>query len=282
MKIFNKGTVFRLALIYLAFAILVAVIQRQLIYFPMRDAGMNARAAEVGWQPWRNPSGELIGWKTDSSDQAASGPVVLMMHGNAGSATWRWPWSALLRGAGFADVRVLEYPGYGDRPGQPAEDTLIAAAVEAVRLWSAERDGAPVYLLGESLGTGVASGVYERAPQLVAGLLLLVPFDSIRAVGQARVPFLPVGWIMRDHFDSARRLAGVDVPTVIVAAADDEVVPVRHARALRDAIRDKSRCLYIELEGTLHNDLPDVPESWLPRAVEFLTGKSGQTLSSAR
>jgi hypothetical protein len=60
--------------------------QRKLIYFPTRltMAAAEREAASAGFIPWRNKSGQLIGWEL----AAVSAPVgsVLIAHGNAGWA----------------------------------------------------------------------------------------------------------------------------------------------------------------------------------------------------
>ena len=66
------------------------------------------------------------------------------MHGNAGQALDRHHCSELFRGlheSGPWEVYVLEYPGYGPRPGQPSEQTLRDAALQAMDLLQTERPG---------------------------------------------------------------------------------------------------------------------------------------------
>jgi hypothetical protein len=69
-------------------------------------------------------------------------------------------------------VFVVEYPGYADRSGKPTERTLEASADEAFRSLTTN---SPIYLVGESLGTGVASYLAGRYPDKVAGVALLAP-----------------------------------------------------------------------------------------------------------
>ena len=49
-----------------------------------------------------------------------------------------------------------EYPGYGARPGPTSEQAIKSAAERALKQLLAQ-DSRPLYLLGESLGSGVAS-----------------------------------------------------------------------------------------------------------------------------
>ena len=58
--------------------------------------------------------------------------------------------------AGF-EVRIVEYPGYGARAGSPSEAAFFEAAEAAFDAVVAEAvPKRPVYVLGESIGTGPA------------------------------------------------------------------------------------------------------------------------------
>ena len=97
------------------------VLQRYLIYVPTRLSMASAEqaAAKVGFVPWRNSAGQLMGWKLP----AHSAPVgsVLMFHGNAGWALNRAYIALPIHDAAPLDVYILEYPGFGERKGSPNE-----------------------------------------------------------------------------------------------------------------------------------------------------------------
>ena len=71
---------------YVLFVLAAAIFQRRLIYFPrtIPPALAEPAAAVLGFVPWRNSSGQIIGWKLP----ATSSPIasVLITHGNAGCA----------------------------------------------------------------------------------------------------------------------------------------------------------------------------------------------------
>jgi fermentation-respiration switch protein FrsA (DUF1100 family) len=110
---------------------------------------------------------------------------------------------------------------------------------------------APIVLLGESLGGGVAVRLAaERKP---AALILEAPFASAVAVGAERYWWLPVKLLMKDRFESIRRIGGVDAPLLIVHGERDAVVPVAQARRLLAAASEPKRGVF--LPGAGHNDL---------------------------
>ncbi|HYD40893.1 MAG TPA: hypothetical protein VEB43_08680 [Anaeromyxobacter sp.] len=119
------------AALYAAVCLLAFVFQRRLMYFPARypeDAALRA-AAQLGLEPWRDASGALMGWRAAPRGRAVARALVL--HGNGGSALDRADLAAALSGAGV-EVFLLEYPGYGARPGAPALATLASAAADAL------------------------------------------------------------------------------------------------------------------------------------------------------
>ena len=150
-----------LGIAYGLFVLVAAVFQRRLIYFPrtIPPALAEPAAAELGFVPWRNPSGQIIGWKFP----AASSPVasILIMHGNAGCAIDRGYLASPIHDAAPVDVYVLEYPGYGAREGSPDKRSLLAAADEAFGLLT---NGLPKYLVSESIGAGVACHLAKAHP----------------------------------------------------------------------------------------------------------------------
>jgi pimeloyl-ACP methyl ester carboxylesterase len=243
------------------------VVQRRLMYFPSRsslDRALRAAAAS-GMAPWRDGQGRLLGWRLPNPP-AQPHAVVLVMHGNAGSALDRTYYARALEPLGI-DVAVLEYPGYGARPGRPSLDALVDAALEAVDTLARERR--EVWLLGESLGSGVAGRVANARPGLVRGLLLITPFADIGTVARRHFPFVPT-WFVRDRFRPARDLAAFRHPAVVLIAGRDEVVGADEGRRLAAALPGPKQV--IEQPLATHNTIDLATPSFWAQAVRFLEG----------
>ena len=245
---------------YLAVVVVYALMQRSFIYYP-QSQGLDAALAGVermGGSAWLDTDGNWLGWHQGAPEASRR---VLVMHGNAGQALDRSYWSRLFGGlheSGPWEVLVLEYPGYGPRPGTPSEQSLRDAALQAMDLLQAQRPG-PVLLLGESLGSGVAAHVAAARPETVAGLLLVTPFASLGAVAQHHMPFLPVSLLLRDRFDSLALLTGFDGPMVIVTGSADSIVPEHLALPLQAAHRGK--LLHWSQPGAGHNTIDVDPRA---------------------
>ena len=259
-------------LVWLGLLVFLALSQRSMIYYPSRnDAESLAREARVsGFQPWTNPAGQTIGYFSPAAPNDARPPTaVLITHGNAGYAAHRADYAQILRNAApdrAISVYILEYPGYGARTGQPSQPDFLAAADEAV---SQIPDNIPLILLGESIGTGVASATAAAHPDRVKGLLLLTPFDSLANVAQHHYPLLPVRWIMRDQYPSAEWLKNYRGPVAIILAANDTIVPAKFGQSLHDSYAGPKKLLIADQAD--HNDLlHTLPPSAWQEALTFL------------
>jgi len=111
--------------------------------------------------------------------------------------------------------------------------------------------------------------VYLAAQRPLAALVLVTPYDSLRAVAQRHYPYFPVSLLLRHPFDSVGRAPLVSTPLLVLAAQRDNVVPPEHARALLAKWRGPTT--WREIAGAGHNDLDVDPEYWKAIA-EFLAG----------
>lgn len=241
--------------VYTLLCLLAFLGQRRLLYFPERASEPEAlqRAARLGLAPWRDGAGLLLGWRR--AVPTGPRPRVLLLHGNAGSALDRADYLPVLEAAGLEGI-LFEYPGYGPRAGAPSEPVFVAEARRALGQLAAEAPE-PVFLLGESLGSGVAVQLAAAEPGAVAGLLLAVPFARMTEVAAWHYPFLPMKLLLRDRWDSLGAIASYPGPVALLLADRDEVVGVAQGRRLALGCRGPVRVWEVPQAG--HNDLPLVP-----------------------
>jgi pimeloyl-ACP methyl ester carboxylesterase len=259
-------------LVWLGLLAFLALSQRSMIYFPSKNhpTALEREAAAQGFEPWKNPNGETIGYQDLAAPEDPRQPAaILITHGNAGYALHRTDYATILRAAApdrALSIYVLEYPGYGARSGTPSQPAFLAAANEA--LAQIPQD-VPLILLGESIGTGVASATAATHPGRVTGLLLLTPFDSLANVAQYHYPLLPIRWIMRDQYPSEEWLKQYQGPVAIILAADDTIVPAKFGQKLHDTYAGPKNL--ITAEQADHNDLlHTLPASAWQEALKFL------------
>ena len=253
-----------LGIAYGLFVLAAAIFQRRLIYFPrtIPPALAEPAAAELGFVPWRNPSGQIIGWKLPiTSSPIAS---VLIIHGNAGCAIDRGYLANPIHVAAPVDVYVLEYPGYGSRAGSPDKRSILAAGEEAFGLLTS---GPPKYLVSESLGAGVACDLARTHPAEVAGLALFMPYHNLASVAQSKMPWLPAYFLLLDRFNPAECLKDYHGPVKIVLAGADEIIPVESGRRLFEEYQGPKNLQIIP--GAHHNDIAEQLPAWWKEVFSF-------------
>ena len=220
-----------------ALVLAAAAWQRQLLYFPTHHSRNN------GLSEWRH-QGELIGY---AREVASPGNVWLLLHGNGGQASDRV--YALSSFSGLDSVFILEYPGYGRRPGTPSRKSLDEAARQAYQALRSRFPHTPVCVMGESLGSGPASVLAGQKPP-PDKIVLVAPFDKLHRVGSHHYPFLPVRLLLSDDWDNVGSLRDYKGRLEIFGIRDDAVIPMKFAKALADS---KPGSTFRVVEGG-HND----------------------------
>ena len=149
------------------------------------------------------------------------------------------------------DVAAFHYRGYAPSTGTPSAGALIADAPlvydAAVKRAAAER----VIAVGFSIGSGIAAQLSAR--RKLAGVILVTPFDSLKAVAQSMYPWLPIGPFFEHEIDAAAALKDSQVPVAIIAAEFDQIVPPDRTSALRKAVPNLVYDRTIAVAG--HNDI---------------------------
>jgi pimeloyl-ACP methyl ester carboxylesterase len=216
-----------------------ASFQRSLIYFPQhqRAEQVNESARAAGLQRWNNPAGQAIGMKRMASRQPADGQV-LIAYGNGSWSVGSAHYADDIQSLATFDVFILEYPGYADRAGSPSQKSIFHAADEALQLLGTNK---PVYLLGESLGSGVAAYLAGTHPDKIAGVILLSPYNRLTSVAQDHLPLLPVWLMLVDRFPSEDYLRNYHGPVGIMVDGRDEVVPEKFGLRLYDSYAGPKR-----------------------------------------
>lgn len=229
--------------------VLLATMERSLIYFPVR--ALDAKPSDFGL--------EAEDLKLETEDgvrlhawwvRGGGKRVVLFFHGNAGNIGHRLERAKLLAEGLGLDVLLLEYRGYGLSEGRPSEAGLYRDARAAYKA-ATDRGLLPnrILLFGESLGSAVALQLALEQP--CAGVVLETPFLSVPALARKYYPIVP-GFVIRSRFDNEKKIARLTIPKLLIAAGDDEIVPLSHTLRLFELARPPKE-LYV-IPGASHND----------------------------
>jgi len=247
-----------------------ATTQDRLLYHP--GHAEVAALERAGLRAW--PSREDFRGLLAPSPAGPLRGTAVVFHGNGGHAGHRAHYAATLGRLGLR-VILAEYPGYGPRAGTPSEASLVADAAATIELARREY-GAPLLVVCESLGAGVAAAAAARRADDVAALLLLAPWDRLENVAAFHYPWLmPMPWLLRDAYDSEAHLARFPHPVLVAVAGADTLVPARFGIALHAALAGPKRLAVIP--GAEHNQLLHrLDAAWWRDALAFLLG--GETL----
>jgi alpha-beta hydrolase superfamily lysophospholipase len=227
--------------LYLAIVVFFAAAQRSLI-FPAPAGTRQPRTPVV-----QGPGFRALWVPPPRSDA----PLVVHFHGNGEDLAGLGPLVDLLRSIGVG-ILAVEYPGYGvsRADGPPSEAGFYRAGMAAVAYARAKAPSSALILEGQSLGTGVASELAARG--LASRLVLISPFTSMAEVAGTHFPWLPVGVLLRDRFDTASKATRITVPVLLLHGSEDEIVPTRMSEDLAGLL---PRATLRIIEGGQHNDL---------------------------
>ena len=246
-----------LLIIYLLLVIALYLLQRKMIYKPTPYIKHGFETFKFTHQ--EQTSEALL-------TQPAKDKVIIYYGGNAENIIYSAPDFE----NHFPDYStyMLKYRGYSGALGKPTETNLYA---DALALYDqVNKQYKHITVIGKSLGSGVAT--YVASERKVDKLVLVTPFDSIKAVAQGLFPFFPIKWLIKDPHDSKSRAARITAPTLVIIADEDRVVPMARTKSLLESLPDKG--LEVVTLNAGHNDLDLVP-GYYSSIQQFIHQKEG-------
>jgi uncharacterized protein len=228
-----------LLVIYVLLCLGLFLSQRSLIYFPV------PAQSDAYPRLTLDSSGATL---SISAKESPSHRAVIYFGGNAEDTST----TMLELGELFDDCAVfaMHYRGYGESRGKPNETALHLDAQALYDLVVAKHS--EVIVIGRSLGSGIATRLASRNE--VSHLILVTPFDSLANVAAGKFPFLPVNWLIWDRYDSLQVAPAVTGKVLVLAAAQDEIIPLEGTKRLVEAFRD-GQCQFEIIDPANHNSL---------------------------
>lgn len=227
--------------LFLFYGIVLSVLfvfQRKVMYFPNTNHTISSH-----WIPIKKGD-KIIALKEKDIEHNYN---VLVFHGNAGNADMKNYYKLLFPNA---NIIIAEYPGFGFRSEETLnKDNIIHTSEEIVE--EILKDKKPLILIGESLGSGVASEMAVKYH--IKNLVLATPYTKIASVAQDKFPLLPIYPLVLDRYNNTDTLKSYYGNLVILIAEFDKVIPNKFAYDLSDSINPNIHKLDILIKGATHN-----------------------------
>lgn len=189
---------------------------------------------------------KLHGWFLRAESPPAQG-TVLYSHGNGGNITYFKGIAADLAKRGL-DVLLYDYRGYGRSEGSAPTEAELYADGDAAYDFLARTRGVKTEQLaiyGLSLGTTVSTDLASRKP--CGALVLEAPLSSASDMAAATLPIIPrrLHWVLKNRFESARKIAQVKCPVLVTHGDADTIIPVEQGRKVFAAAQEPKKLLII-------------------------------------
>jgi len=162
--------------------------------------------------------------------------TIVFFHGNAGNLENR---NYKLNELSKLDVNflIVAYRGFSGNQGKPSEQGLYEDARSTLN-WLKMKGvkDKNLILYGESLGTAVAIEAAQNKD--LAGIILESPFTSMIDLAQKYYPFFPVKLLLKDKYETIKKLPTINSPLLVLHGKLDTIVPFSMGKKLFEKAND--------------------------------------------
>ena len=206
--------------------------QRKLLYLPSEnnylDYQIDFNFREVFIDVEKNL--KLKAWLIENDFKNKK--TLVFFHGNAGNLSNR---TYKLNQLSKLDLNIiiLAWRSFSGNEGEPSEQNLYNDAKKTID-WLNSRGvkNKNIILYGESLGTGIAVELGQT--NQFGGIILESPFTSMTNAAKNIYPWLPVKYLLKDKYDSEKKIKNLQIPILIMHGKKDNIVPFKMGKKLYD------------------------------------------------
>ena len=224
------------------------------IALPATDAAAAAPRLHALW---------IAGPRTDS-------PWLLYLHGarrDVDASAFR---IRQMQALGFG-VLAIDYRGFGRSSDELPSEASVAEDARVAWAWLAQQHPAnDRYIFGHSLGGAIAVRLASEVSD-AKGLIVEGTFTSIPAVFETmKWGWLPITPLITQRFDSAKRIADVKVPVLVVHGDSDSLIRPELGRALYERASSPKR--FVLVPGGTHYSTNSIGQMQYREALRDLFG----------
>ena len=222
-KMYILFLVILVSLVYFFASLGLYIFQRDLLYHPTENNydgdKLTVNIEEV--KIITDDNIDLLAWYHNKDINKFK--TILFLHGNAGSLENR-----IHKINHFEDMNInfllLSWRGFSGNKGKPTEKGLYQDARSAVK-WLVKQGVIEenIIIYGESLGTGITTEIAQN--KNFAGIILETPFTSMVAAGKSKYPIFPIKLLLKDKYESDKKIKNIKSPVLIMHGEEDQIVP---------------------------------------------------------
>ena len=222
-KMYILFLVILVSLVYFFASLGLYIFQRDLLYHPTEN-NYDGDKLTVNIQEVKiitDDNIDLLAWYHNKDINKFK--TILFLHGNAGSLENR-----IHKINHFEDMNInfllLSWRGFSGNKGKPTEKGLYQDARSAVK-WLVKQGVIEenIIIYGESLGTGITTEIAQN--KNYAGIILETPFTSMVAAGKSKYPIFPIKLLLKDKYESDKKIKNIKSPVLIMHGEEDQIVP---------------------------------------------------------
>ena len=257
-------------LLYLVVTIAVYLFQRKLLYHPSVSTNFSQETTGLGLEHKFekikievNKDIDLNGWLHIKDIKKKT---ILFLHGNAGNLDNR---IYKLNFLGNLDINflIISWRGYSLSDGKPTEHGLYEDAKTSVNfLLNKGILENNIILYGESLGTAVAVEIGQN--KNFAGIILESPFTSMVAMGKSVYPIFPVKLLLKDKYESDKKIKNIKSPILIMHGEADRIVPFSMGKKMYELANEPKYSYFPKYD----DHMMEYNENLLNTLKEFIKG----------
>lgn len=200
---------------YIGITLFLFLQQRKFIFFP--TTAQHSTPTGATEFTFTHDDASLHGWLFQ--EKYVRERLIIYYGGNAEDIYY-----AVEQFGKYGDTAALlvNYRGYGKSTGTPGEKEFFGDALAIFDEIQKRYSPDTIFLMGRSLGSGVAS--YVGSQRDVTGIILITPFDSIASIAKRQFPFLPTGKLLQHQFRSIDYAPQFTAPTLVIYGGRDNTV----------------------------------------------------------
>lgn len=205
---------------YLITCLSMFSLQKKLIYTPVRDHPKNRRVKKI-----YSETGKLLALDFNREDAEHT---LIVFHGRDRNAGYRSYFSRVF--GKNSRLLVIEYPGFGENNKHMLNKKNIIKHCHEAMLHILSTIKGPFTVVGESLGSGIASemAAYYHLPKLI----LITPYSTLADVAKNKFWFLPVKTLLKENYDSVKNLKNYQGEVLFIISEHDKLVPAKFGKKL--------------------------------------------------